>query len=745
MDVRTLFNGVAGLKSYTLAIESTSNNISNLSTTGYKATRAEFLDLISQQIYTGNQDVQQAGNGVMVELANVLVQGDLQTTENVLDLAVSGDGFFAVTNQDYYPDQIFYTRAGEFHLDAEGYIVNSTGYRLQGFAGDVATGALTDLQVPTEATSAAATTQVDFTINLDAAETDEFTTGDRIDPSQADTANYALGYNMYDDEGNEYSMALYFQKMESFSGPSPADSNTVWKVASFWNDDGTISDDPAWPENEFYLHFDTNGHLVGTTTGTQATGDSYQSDAEVSTATSAVSDQVGEALTYTGANGDETYYTSGTVSFLGNTVGTESVTIGADTYNLPATATAADAAADLADQINSAGAAYYAIDDGSGNVTIYSEGAAMELAAAGSNVTADDETGLDELIDDINDGLASTGALYLNLAGMTAGTSTITVDGNTFTYGAADDFTTAAELATLLDAVAGIDADSTGDGVYIAASSVGTAGNAITMSTNDAANVILSSATLLNGLDDSATSLVEADSVTGSTGLALELSRTDTGAAATLTPGVANTLGANLGLDFNAYTQLTAAGDGSATASEDTSVSVTYTLERTDDDGNVVVFDQTTTLEFAPEDRTASTQSAGDYETSYLNQDGYAAGTLTNLEIDSQGIINGLFSNGESEVLGAVALTTFISAQSLNRFGENLWVATEAAGEPQVGLGEDPLLGLGSVESGYLEGSSVDLATEMVNLINYQRSFQANSKSVTTADEMLQTAINLIG
>ena len=750
MDVRTLYNGVSGLKSYTTAIESTSNNIANLSTTGYKSTRAEFRDLISQMMASGNDDtstINQVGNGVQTQVTNVMIQGALENTDNVLDLAVSGNGFFAVTNEDLYPGQIFYTRAGEFQINDEGYIVNQEGYVLQGFdadgAGGVVEGALVDLLIPSEATAAAATTQLDMTINLDAAETDEFTTSDRVDPSQADTSNYAIGYSMFDEEGNEYTMALYFQKMESFSGASPADSNTVWKVSSFWNDDGTISEDPAWPGNEFYLHFDTNGHLVGTTTGAQATGDSYQSDAEVTSPTYAVSDQLGESITYTGDNGAETYYTSGTVSILGATSGTETVTIGADTYNLGVNATAAEAAADLADQVNAAGAAYYAMDDGSGNVTIYSEGAAMELTASGSNLSADDETSLDDLVDYINNGVAASGSLYLNLAGMTDGTSTITVDGNTYTYGVADDFTTAGELATLLDGIAGIDSGSSGDSVYITASSVGTAGNAIALSTNDAANVTLSSGTLLNGLDDSATSLVEADAVAGTSGSALELARTDNGAAATLTPGVANTLGANLGLDFNTYTQLTTASDGESVASEDTNLDVTFSLERTDDEGNVIAFDQTVNLEFAPEDRSATTQSAGDYETLYLSQDGYAEGSLLALEIDEQGYIYGEFSNGEQEVLGAVALSTFISTTSLDRFGDNLWTAPEAAGEPQVGLGEDEVIGLGSIESGYLESSTVDLASEMVNMINYQRSFQANSKSVTTADEMLQTAIGM--
>ncbi|MGD8562893.1 MAG: flagellar hook-basal body complex protein, partial [Desulfarculaceae bacterium] len=100
-------------------------------------------------------------------------------------------------------------------------------------------------------------------------------------------------------------------------------------------------------------------------------------------------------------------------------------------------------------------------------------------------------------------------------------------------------------------------------------------------------------------------------------------------------------------------------------------------------------------------------------------------------------------SNGHEQPLAAVALTDFMSPEELQRWGDTLWAATEAAGEPQVGVAGDEELALGTIESFALETSTVDVAQEMVNLINYQRSFQANGKSISTSDEMLKTAINM--
>ena len=180
-------------------------------------------------------------------------------------------------------------------------------------------------------------------------------------------------------------------------------------------------------------------------------------------------------------------------------------------------------------------------------------------------------------------------------------------------------------------------------------------------------------------------------------GYALRLARTDTGAAATITMGTGNTLGDNLSLDFDNFTQDQYASAAQSTSSVETSGEHTISYDFADATPN-----QEITFDFTPTSSSSSTQSAGDYDTFYLHQDGSPRGTLESLDIDSDGLITGQFSNGTLATLGAVALSNVANPNALKREGENLWSWTREAGDPlpatQAGSS-----GLGSIESGALE------------------------------------------
>lgn len=124
-----------------------------------------------------------------------------------------------------------------------------------------------------------------------------------------------------------------------------------------------------------------------------------------------------------------------------------------------------------------------------------------------------------------------------------------------------------------------------------------------------------------------------------------------------------------------------------------------------------------------------------------LDQDGYAAGTLASVSIAQDGTISANYSNGRSTPTARVALATFASQQALTRGGNQLFTTNPASGEARVAAAATG--GRGSVAAGALEGSNVDLAAELVTLIAYQRAFQANAKTVHTADEMLAEVAQL--
>ena len=135
------------------------------------------------------------------------------------------------------------------------------------------------------------------------------------------------------------------------------------------------------------------------------------------------------------------------------------------------------------------------------------------------------------------------------------------------------------------------------------------------------------------------------------------------------------------------------------------------------------------------------TQYGGESTVKATGQDGYAAGTLNDQEINTAGIIVGKFSNGQSQNLGQVCLATFNNPAGLNKVGGNMFERSNNSGEPQVGTGGSG--GRGSFNPGSLEMSNVDLAQEFSNMIVIQRGFQANSKIITVADDMLETLANL--
>ncbi len=124
-----------------------------------------------------------------------------------------------------------------------------------------------------------------------------------------------------------------------------------------------------------------------------------------------------------------------------------------------------------------------------------------------------------------------------------------------------------------------------------------------------------------------------------------------------------------------------------------------------------------------------------------VSQNGYAPGLLSNITIAADGTINGAFTNGQITALGKVALANFQNEDGLTRIGNNQFTSSANSGLAQYGFAGTG--SLGSVVAGALEQSNVSIADEFTKMILAQRSFEANSRSITTADQDLQTVIAL--
>jgi flagellar hook protein FlgE len=140
-------------------------------------------------------------------------------------------------------------------------------------------------------------------------------------------------------------------------------------------------------------------------------------------------------------------------------------------------------------------------------------------------------------------------------------------------------------------------------------------------------------------------------------------------------------------------------------------------------------------------DVAALTQYSGTSEAKVSNHNGSAAGSLTSFTISQSGQIIGVFSSGLKETLGQVALANFNNVNGLEKIGDSMFRTTVNSGIAQVGTAGTS--GLGLMTSGLLEMSNVDLAQEFTNLVIAQRGFQANSRIITTSDEILQELVNL--
>ncbi len=138
-------------------------------------------------------------------------------------------------------------------------------------------------------------------------------------------------------------------------------------------------------------------------------------------------------------------------------------------------------------------------------------------------------------------------------------------------------------------------------------------------------------------------------------------------------------------------------------------------------------------------DFSAITQFAGASATTFVGQDGFSSGQLSSIQIDKTGTVQGIFTNGQTRPIGQVGVARVAAPDQLERTGGNLYAVTRRSGQPVMGAAGTG--GRAFISSGTLEQSNVDIADQFVRMITAQRNFQANSKTITTADQLLSELI----
>ena len=240
--------GLSGMRAASRDLNVTGNNIANAGTAGFKQSRAEFADVYAASMLGSGRN--QQGSGVLLsEVSQLFKQGNINETQNALDLAINGNGFFQVSNNG----ALSYTRAGYFGTDKQGFIIDNYGNNLQGYTtnnnGELDKGIMRDLQIKTTSQEPKPTSQFKQTFNLNStSEVPEVTTFDPADPK---SYNSTTSTSIYDSQGNAHVMTQHFVK----TGPNTWDMNILINGVS-----------PTDPTNNTpmtsELKFDAAGQLI---------------------------------------------------------------------------------------------------------------------------------------------------------------------------------------------------------------------------------------------------------------------------------------------------------------------------------------------------------------------------------------------------------------------------------------------------------------------------------------------------
>ena len=663
--MRSLFSGVAGLRTHQTRMDVIGNNIANVNTTAYKSQSMVFSDLLYQTTQAasganpntgrGGTNARQIGLGSKTGAISTAIttQGSAQSTNNPFDIMITGESFFVVSNGS----ENFFTRDGSFTIDGSGNLVmSSTGYTVMGWQtddnGDIVVDTVSALQVmnadnltyPPEATTKA------------------YVSGilDKYDTNVHSTAGRAMTLNFFDALGYKYTAKLSIHA---------TDTQGSYYVAL----DDILTEDESGKAVSLVKKYNLNSiNDIATF------GESSKTETEA----------LYQLLSNVKYNSTNNKYTKvyGAEEVLDGFADNNMIALtqGKWTMKTPAPGAAATVAKDADVTVTGTVKLEKNLLQAEPYNLIYENGKYYTKNAAGQPGT------------ELTDEASWTAALTeLKVTGITAvavdqtdGSVSLTFD-QTFkatkdvTYDGAKSFE--AEIATenVLKEAYGIE---NSDSTTYAIDVVSPKGQAQVIKT-----VTQNGYPLVYDTDTGKfqyVGSVDNDTVTMSfNGTATSL----TGETVSLTNF------SNVDIDFSSSTMFNNGG--------------TSTISATNGDKQ-------------------------GYNT------GRKVGEMTGIEIAQDGIIRASYDNGQTKILGQIAVANFANASGLSKQGDNLYSATMNSGEFD-GIGQDITAGDGYMTSGVLEMSNVDLSSEFTEMITTQRGFQANSRIITVSDTMIEELVNL--
>ena len=762
----SLYSGISGLATNGNAMTVIGNNIANTNTVGFKTSRVVFSDLLSSTV-SGSGGESQVGRGVgLSTVDDIFSQGTFESTESNTDLAVEGTGFFML-KEPSGGSEILYSRAGAFRFNETGQLINAEGYTVQGYFLDEngnPAGDISDLKVVTATSgysTANPTTEVALSTNLNSkseyntynATTGTVTTTALTGFAGLPTAKTDMA-DLLSVEGTLLSVvwsdAVYQQNSakDIVTAVNAAGLGVTATATANSFDCGNIAITGTGPITLAAGDFKINGvDITGTVNKATAAADLEALIDAKSTTTGVSATVSGNDLTLAAASGANIVLESDGIQANGESLITNFQLLNgtvAEVSTAQCVAQGAGLGGGEYFQINSPLGGEFLVwldlDNGSTAPTPASGQTLIEVDIATGDTAIQVATAVATAINaNAYFGAVNGGTDTVTITNANVGSVTDTADG----AGAAS---TGFTLATTVDGVsvarqntnfakftlsregelviAGGPFSTATHGFTLANYAAGTLGEDSTFDVTDPINT-----------SNYATSIRIFDSF-GDTHLLTNYFRKMDPISNPLQWEVFTLVD---GADLKSGTAGVAQQVGTATLSFDSSGSLTSATKLTTDNNALDwVNDATQTQEVIFTMNT--TQYASQSVVNSQSQDGYAAGTLVSVDIDTSGYIYGKFSNGDPRVLAQLALASFNNTNGLTKKGNNLYAATSSSGPPVIGTVGS---GVGKLFTNSLEQSNVDLAQEFVKMITIQRGFQANSKIITTTDEMMNDLINL--
>jgi flagellar hook protein FlgE len=789
----SFYTSLTGLNSATAQLAVTSNNIANVGTSGFKRSRADFGDIFSTSPLQKSSST--IGQGVTLkQVSQEFSQGNISTSGNSLDLAITGDGFFPLKSPDGL--QEVYTRNGSFTLNDQNNVVNSTGQRLMAASVDSSGKAdlanLAALTIPPKTSGEALETKkIQLGLNLPADGQVITSTFDRSNPS---TYNKSTALTVYDSGGNGYLSTVYYVKTQNASQAAP---ESKWQTY-FFIGDTRVKPDLLQATDPFgnALFVDKYG-TTASITDLNADGSRVVTPPSGKTAMYTL-DQLTNAKAATPAvvSSDTSIEDQLNAGMFDDAEFPDTLefTINVDDQSEPQTVTYTTTPDDLDPEVlarnleakinNQLGAIEpVTAEDEDGNVTTVvdsrygikvSYDATTFSFSIASGTTGDDSSIIFDATDD-EDTLAllgMTSALTVATSdnalrgrvsapavlrgnALTVNTSDVTVNSTNNTFyvsvdGIGSNITITSGTYSISDLAAELEiaingGESLASGTeYAGISNSETGRKVLGMSVNfDSGTKQLTFTTATTGEESSV-------QVSGSADWGLNESEIEFGTTSTW-------------IELNQYiengTQQFIKNGAQTEDSSDVSTTTEWWpvyLDRGElsfalngspvspigdmkyetaflDGGKGAL---TLTIDF-----TQSTQYSSAFAVLAQSQDGAPEGELMGLNIGTDGLVSATYSNGSQNSLGKIVLANFSSPTGLRQVGDASYLSSASSGMAKIG--EAGSAGFGSIRAGATERANVDLTQELVDLITAQRNFQANAKAIETSSTMTSAIINI--